>query len=451
MPQKKSKQLYVCTNCDAQFLKWSGRCLECGSWGSLQLQQVGTEDKEEASSLSEPATAIELDKIQQAEEERIKVGIGEMDRVLGGGVVPGSLTLFSGDPGSGKSTMLAQVVDKVRENHSRQETVYISGEESAGQVKARLQRLGCNIQGLKFINETDVDKIIAKIREIKPVLVVVDSIQTMHSSDSPSEAGGVNQIRTATGKFLQMAKDNNIATFLIGHITKDGQVAGPKSLEHIVDTVLHLENEKVGNYSVLRSTKNRFGSVNEVGIFEMTGTGFREMTDPSGIFIDQQRQKLSGSVVSCVVEGTRPFMVDVQALVTKTVFGYPQRKASGLDANRLQILASVLTKRTKLDLVNYDIVLNIVGGLKVEEPALDMAACLAIGSSVLNQTVEGDTLVVGEVGLGGEIRAVPKLDSRLQEAEKRGFSRALIPSQKTTSRNLKLEKISHIQEILDMF
>ena len=424
--------------------------MECGTWGSLQLQTAESKEKEGSVPEAEPASVTELDKIEKEAQERIISGMNEVDRVLGGGVVPGALALLSGDPGAGKSTLVAQITDNIKSNYPSKEVVYVSGEESAGQVKSRLERLGCDIKGLKFINETNVERITAKIAELKPALVVVDSIQTVHSSDSPSEAGGVNQIRTATGKFLQTAKDNNIAVFLIGHITKDGQVAGPKSLEHIVDTVVHLENDHSGNYSVLRAAKNRFGSIDEVGILEMTGTGFKEIANPSGVFIDQQQQKLSGSVISCLMEGTRPFMVDVQALVTKTVFGYPQRKAAGLDANRLQILTSVLTKRTKINLINYDVVLNIVGGLKVNEPALDLAVCAAIASSLLDQVISRDTLIVGEVGLGGEVRVVPKLDQRLKEAEKMGFTRALIPSQKVDTGGLKLDKVSNIREILDI-
>jgi len=404
-----------------------------------------------------PAEIINLEKIKEAGLTRIKTNISELDRVLGGGIVPGSLVLLSGEPGIGKSTIVAQLADAIGTSPqpppSKGEggggsVIYISGEESASQIKARLERLKCNLEKIKFISETNVEKAIAAVSSLAPVLVVVDSIQAVYSHDVLAEAGGINQIRASAVKFLELAKENNIAVILVGHITKDGQIAGPKSLEHIVDTVIYLEAETTNNYRVLRATKNRFGSVNELGIFEMTGSGFKEVANPGAVFIESGEQKITGSVISCLMEGTRPFLVEIQALVTKTVFGYPQRKSSGFDLNRLQVLASVLTKRAKVNLINQDIILNVVGGLKINDPGLDLAVCLAITSSLLNQVIDRKTLVLGEVGLGGEVRNVSKLEQRLAEAEKLGFTQAMVPDCQVKAKKLKLIKIKNLEELV---
>jgi len=447
MPNK-TQNIYVCSNCDAQFSKWNGRCLECGAWGTLRMQtldqdEIGVKPGTNVSAV--PATIINLDQVKAGNLERMKTDITELDRVLGGGIVPGSLILLAGEPGIGKSTIVAQTADAI----SRQaEVIYISGEESAAQIKSRLERLKCNLAGIKFISETNVEKAIAAIIKLKPALVVVDSIQAVYSSDIMAEAGGMNQIRASAVKFLELAKENNIAVILIGHITKDGQVAGPKSLEHIVDTVIYLEAETANNYRVLRATKNRFGSVNELGIFEMTATGFKEIVNPAAIFIETGQSKITGSVISCIIEGTRPFLAEIQALVTKTIFGYPQRKASGFDLNRLQVLTSVLTKRAKVNLTNQDVILNVVGGLKINDPSLDLAVCLAITSGLLNQVVDRKTLVLGEVGLGGEVRNISKLEQRLAEAEKLGFTKAIVPAGEVKAKKIELVKINNLEDIV---
>ena len=321
------KTIFACSNCDAQFPKWSGRCSECGSWGTLaeQVSDMKSEKKETAKKMGS-ADIIDLSAIKASSLERFRTEIGEIDRVLGGGVVPGSIILLSGEPGIGKSTLVAQIASALGK---KQEAIYVSGEESAAQVKSRLDRLGCDLEHLKFISETNVEKICSSVLKAKPGILIVDSIQTVYSSLIPAEAGGISQIRAAAVKFLELAKENDIAVFLIGHITKDGTVAGPKSLEHIVDTVLYLESEASNNYCLLRAAKNRFGSVNELGVLEMTGTGFKEVKNPSLIFVEDAGEKISGSAIGCVIEGTRPFLADLQALVTKTVFGYPQRKTSG--------------------------------------------------------------------------------------------------------------------------
>lgn len=442
------KTIFVCSNCDAQFPKWSGRCLECGSWGTLVEQVIDVKmEKKEAIKKIGGAAVIDLASIKTSSLERFQTEIGEIDRVLGGGLVPGSLVLLSGEPGIGKSTLVAQIASALGKDRV---AIYVSGEESAAQVKSRLDRLQCDLKNLKFISETNVEKICAAVLKISPAILIVDSIQTVYSSLIPAEAGGISQIRTAAIKFLELAKENNIAVFLVGHITKDGSVAGPKSLEHIVDTVLYLENETNNNYCLLRAAKNRFGSINELGVLEMTGTGFKEVKNPSLIFVENSAGKISGSAIGCVIEGTRPFLADLQALVTKTVFGYPQRKTSGFDLNRLQVLSAVITKRTKINLTAQDIILNVIGGLKISDPALDLAACTAIISSHLNKDFDRRTIVLGEVGLGGEVRNVFKLEARLQEAERLGFLNAVVPNVDVKGGKLRLTKIKNLSELVEI-
>ena len=454
MAEAKVKSIFVCSHCDAQYPKWSGRCLECGSWGTLNeetefvdKQAKGKKEQAEAYKKIVGAEIIDLAKISGNGPKRFLTGLKEIDRVLGGGLPEGSLTLLAGEPGIGKSTLAAQIANAL----SGKEVFYVSGEESASQVKARLVRLNCDLTHLKFLSETNIEKISAAALKILPDLIIVDSIQTVYSAAMPSEAGSVSQIRAAAIKFLELAKEHNVAVILIGHITKDGSVAGPKSLEHIVDTVLYLENEDAHQYSLLRSSKNRFGSVNELGVLEMTGTGFKEILDPSAIFLSNGEEFLSGSAVSCVIEGTRPFMVDIQALVTKTVFGYPQRKCSGLDLNRLQVLTAVISKRGGMDLSNKDIILNVVGGLKISDPGLDLAVCAAIMSSSTNKKLSRTTVFLGELGLSGELRPVARLEQRLKEAEKLGFKEAIIPDTEIKAGKLKLIKIKSLEQLKNYF
>jgi DNA repair protein RadA/Sms len=444
----KTSTIYVCSNCDAQFPKWSGRCLTCGAWGSLS-QEVSEAKSKKAIKDFPSAKLINLSEINLEEKSRHQTKIGELDRVLGGGIVPGSLILLSGEPGIGKSTVVAQLADALAKN--KKEVIYVSGEESASQVKDRLLRLNCDITKIKFISETNVEKICSAAYKEKPELLIIDSIQTVYSSMIDSEAGNVSQIRASAVKFLEIAKQNDVAVILIGHITKDGQIAGPKSLEHIVDTVIQLEVETSNDFRILRATKNRFGSVNELGIFEMTGSGLKEVKSSSSVFLGDNQEKIPGSVVSCIIEGTRPFLVEIQALVTKTVFGYPQRKASGFDVNRLQVLTAVLNKRANVNLSNQDVILNIVGGLKINDPAIDLAVCLAMISSLLNQPISRDVLVLGEVGLAGELRNVSKIDDRLREAEKINFRKAVVSNTKIKNTKLKIEHIKNIGELLDRF
>ncbi len=447
----KEANLFVCSKCDAQFPKWSGRCSECGAWGTLaKLDEVGLDlsDSKKSRPTAKPGQTIDLAKINLDQNQpRLKTGVEEIDRVFGNGLVVGSLILLGGEPGIGKSTLVAQIADAL----SKQAAVlYVSGEESGAQIKLRLERLNCDLSKIKFLSETNVETIIATARQLKSILVIIDSIQTVYLSELAAEAGSVTQIRGAAVSFLELAKEDGPAVILTGHITKDGAIAGPKTLEHIVDTVLYLETDPSENYRFLRATKNRFGSTNELGIFEMTAAGLTPVANPTSIFLADSQDNAPGSVISAVTEGTRPFLVEVQALVSKTVFGYPVRRASGFDLNRLQVLTAVLGKRSKINLSTSDVILNIVGGLKIADPGLDLAVALAIASSLNNKAVSPKTLVLGEVGLGGEVRPVARLEDKLKEATKLNFERAIIPANAKISgaKNLEIIKVKNLEEAL---
>ncbi len=440
----KLSTIYTCSNCDAQAPKWSGRCVSCGAWGTLSAETVDAKEREKKNIKIAPAKLKNFSEVEGEEAGRLETGLAEIDRVLGGGLTPGSLTLLGGEPGIGKSTLVAQIAGRLAAKRS---VVYVSGEESAAQIKARLVRLKVTLDKIKFLSETGVEKIIATLEAEKPDLVIIDSIQTVYSSYLEGEAGSISQIRASAVRFLELAKKNDIAVILIGHITKDGTLAGPKSLEHIVDTVVYLEVETNHNYRILRASKNRFGSVNEIGILDMTAEGFKEIGNVGSIFLETGEREFSGSVVSAIMEGSRPFLVEVQALVSKTVFGYPQRKASGFDLNRLQVLSAVLTKRARINLNAQDIILNVVGGLKLNDPALDLAVCFAICSSLASTPLGRDCLVLGEVGLGGEVRNVFRLEERLNEAKKLGYGRALVPDKPIKNDILKIAKIKDVSEI----
>lgn len=442
----KLSSIFTCANCDAQFPKWSGRCTSCGAWGTIAEETMDEKDRQKKDLKIAPSKLISFSEVGGEGLKRVVIGVGELDRVLGGGIVPGSLILLGGEPGIGKSTLVAQIAGRLAKTEA---VVYVSGEESAEQIRSRLERLKIDLTKLKFLSETNAEKIVATLETARPKLVIIDSIQTVYSSFAQGEAGGISQIRASAVKFLELAKKNNIAIILIGHITKDGALAGPKSLEHIVDTVLYLEIENNHEYRILRATKNRFGSVNEIGVFEMTGAGFREIADAGAVFLETDEESVAGSAISAIIEGTRPFLVEVQALVSKTVFGYPQRKCSGFDLNRLQVLTAVLTKRAKINLMNQDIILNMVGGLKLNDPALDLAACFAIASSLSNITISRQAIILGEVGLGGELRNISRLDERLKEAAKLGFKKALVPAaSQPKSDGLKITKIKNVSEIV---
>lgn len=438
--------LYICSNCDTQSLKWAGRCLECGAWGTLS--QGLADDKKKPSATAAPADAIPFSEISHADVPRRSTGVGEVDQVLGGGIVPGSLILLGGEPGIGKSTLLAQIASTISAaNHS---VIYCSGEESAQQVKMRFDRLSkkSSSDTLFFIGETNCEKICSALKARKPALAIVDSIQTIASSDVPSEAGSIAQVRACTVKLLEIAKQENIPVIVTGHVTKDGGVAGPKTLEHLVDTVLYLEGDASQYFRLLKTVKNRFGSTNEIGVFEMTGAGLIEVTNPSELFLSSESECAAGTATTCVVEGSRAFLVPIQALTSKTYFGYPQRKAIGVDANRLGLLVAVLSKRLGVNLGDQDIHVNVVGGLKINEPAADLAICASILSSYKNKPLEKGVVVFGEVGLTGEVRSVSHTEKRLKEAEKLGFKLAYIPKQaKKISSKLELVEVRTIREL----
>ncbi len=445
---KSSSTLFLCSHCDAQSQKWSGRCLDCGQWGTLHEEsQSATDQKKKQSSLSADATP--LSQIEMHRVPRIQTGIEEFDQVLGGGIVPGSFILLGGEPGIGKSTLLAQISLALPSTAERP-VLYASGEESGQQVKMRYERLqlkSSSSDSILFIGETDVDKICGSIRKTHPLLAIVDSIQTVHTNDVQNEAGSITQVRACTVKLLETAKQTGSAVIITGHVTKEGTVAGPKTLEHLVDTVLYLEGDQSHYYRLLKTAKNRFGSTNELGVFEMSDKGLCEVTNPSEAFISHDQSSVAGTTTTVVLEGTRAFLVQVQALCSKTYFGYPQRRSVGFDTNRMQLLIAVLSKRYGLNLSDQDIHLNIAGGFKISETAVDLAVCASIMSAYQNKAIPPKTIIIGEVGLSGEIRPVYLTEKRLKEAEKLGFTHAIIPkTAKPIASKMAVQHVKHIKE-----
>ena len=442
----KTTILFTCSSCGAQFAKWTGRCLECGKWSTIE-EEIGNKKQEINNKQNyQPAKIHQLSELKSSELKRIETKIFELDRVLGGGIVPGSLILIGGEPGIGKSTLAIQLASAVNN------TIYFSGEESLSQIKLRIDRLqvtGSKLQEMRLANETHVDTICATIKQNKPALAIIDSIQTIYSDEVAGEFGSPNQIRACTAKLMEVAKSSDTAIVIIGHVTKDGAVAGPKTLEHLVDTVLYFEGDEHHNLRLLRAVKNRFGSTDEVGIFEMNEHGLQEVKNPSGYLLEERGENIPGSVVTCLMEGTRPLLVEIQALVSKTSFGYPVRKASGFDLNRLHVLTAVLQRRAGLNLAQYDIHLNIVGGVQADEPAADLAVCLAIASAYKDKPLGGDLAAFGEVGLGGEVRSVKQLEKRIRECEQLGLKRVIT---KLTKNNLagkiKMIDVKNIQELI---
>jgi DNA repair protein RadA/Sms len=440
-----SSLLYICSNCDAQQPKWAGRCLECGAWGTLS--QGIADEKKKATPSAAPADAIPFSDISHEAVPRRSTGIAEIDQVLGGGIVPGSLILLGGEPGIGKSTLLGQLACAISQD--KNQVIYCSGEESAQQVKMRFDRLSKKQNDtLLFVGETNCEKVCAALRQHKPALAIVDSIQTIASCDVPSEAGSIAQVRACTVKLLEVAKQEHIPIIITGHVTKEGGVAGPKTLEHLVDTVLYLEGDASQYFRLLKTVKNRFGSTNEIGVFEMTGGGLVEVSNPSELFLSSEIEHAPGTATTCVVEGSRAFLVPIQALTSKTYFGYPQRKSIGIDSNRLGLLVAVLSKRLGVNLGDQDIHVNVVGGLKITEPAADLAVCASILSSYKNKPLEKGIVVFGEVGLTGEVRPVSHTEKRLKEAEKLGLTIAYIPKQsKKISSSLHLVEIKNLKDL----
>ena len=422
----KAKTIFVCSNCGYESAKWLGKCPACNEWNTFYEEKVVNSSAGVGSSNGNRTKSVpkKLKEVAGLETARTSTGIGELDRVLGGGLVKGSLVLVGGEPGIGKSTLILQLCDKVQGDGK---VLYISGEESAEQVKIRADRLGINNDDIMFLGETNIDNIQEAILSIQPKLVIVDSIQTMYSEEISSAAGTVSQVREITARIMRMCKDNGITTIIIGHVTKDGNIAGPRVLEHMVDTVLYIEGERYFSYRILRSVKNRFGSTNEVGMFEMKNEGMVEITNPSSILISDRKDNPAGSVIVASIEGTRPLLVELQALTTPSVFGIPKRTANGIDYNRLAVLIAVLEKRAGLALGGQDVYLNVVSGIKIAEPAIDLGVVLACTSSYKNVSIPQNVVAIGEVGLTGEVRAVNMIEKRIKEAEKLGFQKCIIP------------------------
>ena len=420
----KAKTIFVCSECGNESPKWLGKCPACNNWNTFYEQKI--EKYTETNKIEKKInnTPRPLNSYVGQEANRTSTGYLELDRVLGGGLVKGSLILLGGEPGIGKSTLILQLCEKVQ---GEGKVLYVSGEESAEQIKLRADRLEIKNQDLMFLGETDIDVIKDAISDMKPKLVIIDSIQTMYSEEITSAAGTVSQVREITARIMRVCKGHRITTIIIGHVTKDGNIAGPRVLEHMVDTVLYLEGERYFSYRILRSVKNRFGSTNEIGMFEMRNEGMVEIKNPSQILISDREDNPPGSILVASVEGTRPLLIELQALTTPTVFGLPRRAANGIDYNRLTMLIAVLEKKTGLPLGSQDVYLNVVSGIKLVEPAVDLGTCLVVASSFKNYALPKDMVAIGEVGLTGEIRAVNMIEKRIKEVEKMGFKTCIIP------------------------
>jgi DNA repair protein RadA/Sms len=443
----KTKLHYVCQSCGHSSAKWLGRCPSCGEWNSFVEEFLGDErGVQPASSVAHP---VPITEVQMGAEPRVATGIGEFDRVLGGGLVQGSLVLIGGEPGSGKSTLMLQACQRLAA--SRRNVLYVTGEESAAQVKMRADRLGASASDLLLLAENDLGSILGAIEKSSPSVVVIDSIQTVYRADIPSAPGSVAQVRECTGDLLRVAKGNNVTVLLVGHVTKEGQLAGPRVMEHIVDTVLYFEGDRHHAYRILRATKNRFGSTNEIGVFEMRGDGLREVSNPSAAFLSERAADAPGSAVVCAMEGTRPLLIEVQALVTPTVFGMPRRTAAGVDYNRMVVLLAVLEKRAGLHLASQDVYASIAGGVSLDEPAIDLGIAAAVASSLLDRPVDGTAVAIGEIGLAGEIRAVPQISKRTAEAARLGFRRCIIPrssAEEVTASGMEVLPVEQLAEAL---
>ena len=425
----RTKTKFVCQNCGYSSAKWLGRCPECGSWDSL-TEEIETPAKPQQSFLmpQEAPKPKTLDKVMLTEVERLQTGINEFDRVLGGGLVPGSLVLLGGDPGIGKSTMLLDAGMRFAANNIK--VLYVSGEESEAQTAMRARRLGKPGAALLVMTATDLDAVLLQAKEVQPQILVIDSIQTMYNAELQTAAGSVGQVRECTAKLLRFAKATGIAVIIIGHVTKDGNIAGPRLLEHMVDVVLQFEGDRSYSFRVLRALKNRFGSTSESGIFSMESGGLIEVANPAGLFLENRAENAPGSVVCACLEGNRPIMVEVQALVAKTPYGMPRRTAVGFDYNRVNMLLAILERRMGMDFGNFDAYLNVVGGMKITEPAADLAAAAALVSSYRNKAVPHGVLAVGEVGLTGEIRRVSNTERRIRDAANLGFTKFVVPKGK---------------------
>lgn len=448
--------IFFCKECGYESPKWSGQCPACHEWGtfveapSQKANKAGVRKASSLKILSEESKPVSMSKVKATEDERITTGIEEFDRVLGGGIIKGSLVLVGGDPGIGKSTLLTQVCKTLSDaGHS---VLYVTGEESLSQIKLRANRIGEFNDNLKLLAETDLDIVEAAITEERPEVAIIDSIQTMYRPDVASTPGSVGQVRECTNVLMQLAKGLGVSTFVVGHVTKEGVVAGPRTLEHMVDTVLYFEGDSQGSYRILRGVKNRFGSTNEIGVFEMCSEGLREVKNPSEFMLTGRPENASGSIVSCSVEGTRPILVEIQALVAKSGLGNPRRSSTGIDYNRMNLLVAVLEKRLGFAMSDCDAYVNIVGGVKINETALDLAVICAIASSYMDFVVEPNTIALGEVGLAGEVRSVNMIEARINEAKKLGFTTCICPKSALDSlkkiKDMELIGVSDVHEAI---
>lgn len=454
MTKSKKSTVFFCQNCGFESAKWMGQCPGCREWNTFVEEQVSTaalkkNGTQGSTARQKPAV---LSEITMEKEDRISTGMQELDRVLGGGVVAGSLTLVGGDPGIGKSTLLLQVCRNFSDAGAK--VLYISGEESLKQIKMRAERIGSFNDNLLLLCETNLSLIEDTIRSRKPQIVIIDSIQTMYSEDVSAAPGSVSQVRESTALFLQLAKGLGVSIFIVGHVTKEGTVAGPRVLEHMVDTVLYFEGDRYASYRILRSVKNRFGSTNEIGVFEMREEGLAEVKNPSEYMLSGRPKDACGCVVACTVEGTRPLMVEMQALVCHSNFGIPRRQATGVDFNRVNLLMAVLEKRLGLQMSGCDAYVNLAGGIRIQEPAVDLGMVMAIVSSFKNRPVDESTVVFGEVGLSGEVRAVSLAEQRLQEAVKLGFTTCVMPRANAdmlkNTKSIKVIGVSNVQEAIEL-
>ena len=459
MAKGKQATVFFCQECGYESSKWLGQCPGCKQWNTFVEEKVRTSPAPgmrgagaSFSHVSGKNKPVKLREIASGSEERFSTRMEEMDRVLGGGVVKGSLVLVGGDPGIGKSTLLLQVCRHLAED--KKEVLYISGEESLQQIRLRAERLGSFSDSLSLLCETNVDEVEEAVRKYTPAVVIIDSIQTMYQEQVGSAPGSVSQVREVTGRFLQLAKGLEISIFLVGHVTKEGTVAGPRVLEHMVDTVLYFEGDRYASYRILRSVKNRFGSTNEIGVFEMRQEGLAEVKNPSEFMLSGRPEGANGSVVVCSSQGTRPIMLEVQALVCRTNFGFPKRQATGIDFNRINLLMAVLEKRIQMQIGDCDAYVNVAGGIKVQEPAIDLGIVMAIASSFKNRAVPEDVVVFGEIGLSGEVRAVNMAQVRVQEAKKLGFSTVILPESNRAAcqeiSGIRLVGVRNVQEAIEI-
>ena len=421
----KFKSVYICSECGYENPKWSGKCPQCNSWNTMNEEVVKTSSQGVKTQNSiKSGVAVKVNEISYENEHRIMTNIPELDRVIGGGIVKGSVSLISGDPGIGKSTILLQICNNISSDVN---VLYVSGEESAIQLKLRANRLGVSGDNLRIMTETDAEAVCEYIKTEQPDLVMIDSIQTMKIDELSSSAGSIVQVRETSNLFLSTGKSLDIPIIIVGHVNKGGDIAGPKVLEHIVDTVLYFEGERNQSYRILRAVKNRFGSTNEIGVFEMTESGLAQVTNPSAMLLSGKINGVSGSAITCVIEGTRPILAEVQSLVTATGFGNPRRMSTGFDYNRLNLILAVLEKREGLFFSNLDAYLNIVGGLKLEEPAVDLAVAMTLVSSLRDKPIDDDMVIFGEIGLSGEVRSISRITERVAEAARLGFKQCVVP------------------------